>query len=47
MDFWLRVETPGEYTFDVAADDRAWLWMDGWRKDVSENESTNLSGAIL
>jgi hypothetical protein len=44
MDFWLRVEQSGEYTFKLDADDRAWLWVDGWQKDVSEGASSTLSG---
>jgi hypothetical protein len=32
MDFWLRIDEAGEFQFELYADDRVWMWVDGWRR---------------
>jgi hypothetical protein len=34
LDFWIKIEQAGERQFNLDADDRVYLWLDGWRRDV-------------
>lgn len=35
MDFWLRIDEAGAFQFELSADDRIWMWVDGWRRNAA------------
>ena len=46
MDFWVRIDEPGEYQFHLNADDRVWLWLDGWTPDAPAEDGKAISGML-
>jgi hypothetical protein len=46
MDFWIRIDEPGQRQFSLNADDRIWLWLDGWRRNAPVAGQTGSSTAI-